>query len=47
VAPNLIWNLCDLTEEGVSVSCWNHLTLGDRRLCLGEVRCGSRSAGSR
>jgi hypothetical protein len=28
VAPNLIWNLCDLTEEGVSVSCWNHLTLG-------------------
>jgi hypothetical protein len=28
VAPNLIWNLCDLTQEGVSVSCWNHLTLG-------------------
>jgi hypothetical protein len=28
VAPNLIWNLCDLREEGVSVSCWNHLTLG-------------------
>jgi hypothetical protein len=28
VAPNLIWNLCDLTEPGVSVSCWNHLTLG-------------------
>jgi hypothetical protein len=28
VAPNLIWNLCDLTKDGVSVSCWNHLTLG-------------------
>jgi N-acetylmuramoyl-L-alanine amidase len=28
VASNLIWNLCDLTQEGVSVSCWNHLTLG-------------------
>jgi hypothetical protein len=28
VAPNLIWNLCDLTQEGVSVSCWNHLTVG-------------------
>jgi N-acetylmuramoyl-L-alanine amidase len=28
VAPNLIWNLCELTQEGVSVSCWNHLTLG-------------------
>lgn len=28
VAPNLIWNLCDLTQDGVSVSCWNHLTLG-------------------
>ncbi len=27
VAPNLIWNLCDLTKDGVSVSCWNHLTL--------------------
>ncbi len=28
VAPNLIWNLCDLTQDGVSVSCWNHRTLG-------------------
>jgi hypothetical protein len=28
VAPNLIWNLCDLSDAGVSVSCWNHLTLG-------------------
>ncbi|HLH13033.1 MAG TPA: N-acetylmuramoyl-L-alanine amidase [Methylovirgula sp.] len=28
VAPNLIWNLCDLTSQGVSVSCWNHLTIG-------------------
>lgn len=28
VAQNLIWNLCDLTQVGVSVSCWNHLTLG-------------------
>jgi len=28
VAQDLIWNLCDLTQVGVSVSCWNHLTLG-------------------
>jgi hypothetical protein len=28
VARDLIWNLCDLRQEGVSVSCWNHLTLG-------------------
>lgn len=23
-----IWNACDLTQDGVSVSCWNHVTLG-------------------
>jgi hypothetical protein len=23
-----IWNMCDLTQDGVSVSCWNHITLG-------------------
>ena len=28
VAQDLIWNVCDLTQVGVSVSCWNHLTLG-------------------
>jgi hypothetical protein len=26
--PNYIWNLCDLEQDGVSVSCWNHLTIG-------------------
>ena len=26
--PDYIWNLCDLEADGVSVSCWNHLTLG-------------------
>jgi len=28
VAHDLIWNVFDLTRIGVSVSCWNHLTLG-------------------
>jgi hypothetical protein len=28
VAQDLICNLSDLTQVGVSVSCWNHLTLG-------------------
>ena len=28
VSPNKIWNACDLTRDGVSVSCWNHLTIG-------------------
>lgn len=28
VAPDSIWNVCDLMQAGVSVSCWNHLTLG-------------------
>lgn len=23
-----IWNTCDLTQDGVSVSCWNKITLG-------------------
>jgi N-acetylmuramoyl-L-alanine amidase len=26
--PAYIWNLCDLQADGVSVSCWNHLTIG-------------------
>ena len=26
--PDYIWNLCDLTADGVSVSCWNHITIG-------------------
>src|SRR5271165_397450 len=28
VCPDYIWNLCDLEHDGVSVSCWNHVTLG-------------------
>ncbi len=28
VCPDYIWNLCDLEEDGVSVSCWNKVTLG-------------------
>ena len=27
-APDCIWYLCDLEHDGVSVSCWNHLTIG-------------------
>lgn len=26
--PDGIWNACDLTHDGVSVSCWNHTTIG-------------------
>lgn len=26
--PDYIWNLCDLRQDGVSVSCWNHKTIG-------------------
>ena len=26
--PDYIWNLCDLEQDGVSVSCWNRLTVG-------------------
>ncbi len=26
--PSYIWNLCDLEADGVSVSCWNHVTVG-------------------
>ncbi len=26
--PDYIWDLCDLTADGISVSCWNHLTVG-------------------
>ena len=26
--PDYIWILCDLEQDGVSVSCWNHLTIG-------------------
>ena len=28
VCPDYIWVLCDLERDGVSVSCWNHLTIG-------------------
>ena len=28
VCPDYVWNLCDLEADGVSVSCWNRLTLG-------------------
>jgi hypothetical protein len=26
--PAYVWNLCDLRADGVSVSCWNHETIG-------------------
>lgn len=26
--PDYIWHLCDLERDGISVSCWNHLTIG-------------------
>jgi hypothetical protein len=28
ISPALIWVACDLTADGVSVSCWNRVTLG-------------------
>jgi N-acetylmuramoyl-L-alanine amidase len=28
VCPDYVWVLCDLTEPGVSVSCWNSETIG-------------------
>ena len=28
VCPSYIWSLCDLEHDGVSVSCWNSVTLG-------------------
>lgn len=28
VCPDYVWNLCDLTKPGVSVSCWNSDTIG-------------------
>lgn len=37
VCPDYIWNLCDLEQDGVSVSCWNHLTIGIEMLGSYEV----------
>jgi hypothetical protein len=28
VCPDYVWQLCDLEADGVSVSCWNRVTLG-------------------
>ena len=28
ISRSLIWVACDLTADGVSVSCWNHETIG-------------------
>lgn len=28
VCPNYVWTLCDLEQDGVSVSCWNSVTFG-------------------
>lgn len=28
VCPDYVWVLCDLTQSGVSVSCWNAVTFG-------------------
>ena len=36
--PHYVWNLCDLREDGVSVSCWNHETLGVEM--VGDFRDG-------
>src|SRR5579859_5973050 len=40
--PDYIWNLCDLAADGVSVSCWNHLTLGIEM--VGDYRVGFDNA---
>lgn len=37
VCPDYIWNLCDLRQDGVSVSCWNRLTIGVETLGNYEV----------
>lgn len=36
--PDYIWNLCDLRSDGVSVSCWNHVTIGIE--CVGNYEAG-------
>ena len=28
IAPDLIWNACDLEQDGVHCSCWNRISLG-------------------
>jgi len=28
VAPDVIWNLCDVTQDGVHCSCFNHISFG-------------------
>ena len=28
ISPSTIWVACDLASDGVSVSCWNHQTIG-------------------
>jgi hypothetical protein len=28
IAPDYIWNACDLTQPGVHASCFNHLSIG-------------------
>jgi len=37
--PDYIWNLCDLRFDGVSVSCWNRITIGIE--CVGNYEVGS------
>jgi len=36
--PNYIWYLCDLRQDGVSVSCWNRVTIGIE--CVGNYEVG-------
>ena len=36
--PDYIWYLCDLRQDGVSVSCWNHVTIGIE--CVGNYEVG-------
>ena len=43
--PDYIWNLCDLEYDGVSVSCWNHVTLGIEMVGSYEIGGDDFSAG--
>lgn len=42
--PDYIWNLCDLLQDGVSVSCWNHVTIGIEM--VGDYRVGGDNPSS-
>lgn len=42
--PDYIWNLCDLEQDGVSVSCWNLKTIGIEM--VGDYRVGGDNPSS-